>query len=80
MVVFHLSIPIGYVELAPFFCASIETVKEMVNNTTSSRIMKTAYPLDKLEDTAPTGYNRDAKYMIVQKYEQWRRLPDRAYQ
>ena len=80
LVGFQLSILMGYVESAPFFCAATETLKDMVNNTMYSRKTAPAHPLEKLEETSPSSDNSDANQMIVQAYEQWRNLPARAYQ
>ena len=48
MVGFHLYIPMGYVESAPFFYTATETVKYMVNITMASMEMVPAHPLEKL--------------------------------
>ena len=32
LVVFHLLIPMGYVECAPFFCATMDIIKDTENN------------------------------------------------
>ena len=70
----------GYVESAHLFCAATEIVKDMFNNTVSSRKTAPAHPLEKLEETSPAGVNSDANQMRFQLYEQWRNLPARAYQ
>ena len=53
MVGFHLSITMGYVESAAFFCATTETVKERTLDTLSTRHTAPPNHLENLADTKP---------------------------
>ena len=48
LVGFHLSIPMGYVESAAFFCATTETVKDRALNTLSMRHTAPPHHLENL--------------------------------
>ena len=58
LLVFHVYIPMGYVESAPLFCAAIETGKDMVNNTMNPTLTATDQPLEKVVETETSGNNR----------------------
>ena len=59
LVRFHLSIPMGYVESTPFFCAAMETIKDTVNNSIHKRGKSPVHPLEILAKT-PTGERNHA--------------------
>ena len=50
----------GYVESAPLFCAFMETVKDMVNNTIASTGETPDHPLEKLMEAPSNKYMRSA--------------------
>ena len=64
---FHLYIPMGYIELVPFFCAATETAKYIVNNTMDSRNEAHEHPLDQLLDTPPADGTRGASQTTPQE-------------
>ena len=37
LLVFHLSLPMGYIESAPYFCMATETVADLTNEVISQR-------------------------------------------
>ena len=53
LVRFHLSIPMGYVESAAFFCAITETVMDRTLDTLSTRHTAPLHHLENLTDTKP---------------------------
>ena len=53
LVGFHLSIPMGYVESATFFCATNETVKDQTLDTLSTRYNTPPHHLGDLAYTKP---------------------------
>ena len=53
LVGFHLSIPMGYLEFAAFFCATTETVKDRALDTLSTRHTAPPHHLESLEETKP---------------------------
>ena len=53
LVGFHLSIPMGYVESAAFFCATTKTVKKHTLDTLSMRHTAPPHHLEDLADTKP---------------------------
>ena len=50
---FHLSIPMGYVESAAFFCATTEIVKDRALDTLSTRHTAPPHHLENLAETKP---------------------------
>ena len=48
LVGFHLSIPMGYMESVPLFCATTETIKYIANNAMHKRGEAPVHPLDVL--------------------------------
>ena len=50
LVGFHLSCPMGYVESAPLFCATTETIADLANNDVK---FTHPHPLDHIADTPP---------------------------
>ena len=53
LVGFHLSIPMGYVESAAFFCATTDTVKDRALDTLYMRHTASPHHLEHLADTKP---------------------------
>ena len=53
LVGFHLSIPMGYVESATFFCATTETVKDRALDTLSMRHTAPPHHLENIAETKP---------------------------
>ena len=53
LVGFHLSIPMGYVKYANFFCAITKMVKERTYDTLCMRHTMPLYHLEKMADTKP---------------------------
>ena len=51
LVVFHLSLPMGYVYSAPFFCMSTDKIVGMANVYMGNRHHAPPHPIDKLVDT-----------------------------
>ena len=60
LVGFHLSIPMGYVESAAFFCATTETVKDRALDTVSMRHTAPPHHLEHLADTKPPQISIEA--------------------
>ena len=58
LVGFHLSIPMGYVEYEPTFCATMEKIKYTSNNTMHNRGKHPVHLLEILTDTPPCGHNQ----------------------
>ena len=58
LVGFHLSIPMGYMESVPLFCATTEKIKDTVNNAMHKIGKAPVHPLDILEETPPGDYNQ----------------------
>ncbi len=48
---FHLSLPMGFVESAPYFCASTKTVADLINNSWRLADLAPPHPLERF--TAP---------------------------
>ena len=59
LVGFHLSIPMGYVESAAFFCATTETAKDRALDTLSMRHTAPPHHLENLADTKPPNTTED---------------------
>ena len=53
LVGFHLSIPMGYVEPAAFFCATTETIKDRALDILSTRNTTPPQHLEDLAETKP---------------------------
>ena len=53
LVGFHLSIPMGYVESAAFFCVTTKTFKDRTLNSLSTRHTVPPHHFEDLEDTKP---------------------------
>ena len=51
---FHLSLPMGYVESAQYFCTTIETVADIINNNWVTAATSPAHHLDHFANTSPT--------------------------
>jgi hypothetical protein len=51
---FHLSLPMGYIESAPFFCASTETAADLINHSWGLADLAPAHPLERFT-TDPTA-------------------------
>ena len=51
LVGFHLSLPTGYVDIAPFFCLATETITDMANAATADRHRALPHPLEELADS-----------------------------
>ena len=45
LVVFHLAIPMGYVDSSPFLCMSTETIEDMANEAMGDRHHAPPHPL-----------------------------------
>ena len=58
LVGFHLSIPMGYMESVPLFCATMEKIKDTVNNAMHKIGKAPVHPLDILEETPPGDDNQ----------------------
>ena len=43
---FHLSLPMGYVDTAPYFCMVTETVADLANESISQRYQAHEHPLE----------------------------------
>ena len=57
LVGFHLSMPMGYVESVPLFCAATETTKDTANNTIHNRGKYPVHPQEMLTETPPVDCN-----------------------
>ena len=53
LVGFHLSIPMGYIKYADFFCATTEMVKDHTYDTLCMRHTTPTYHLEQMADTKP---------------------------
>ena len=80
LVVFHLYIPMGYVESASLFCAATATFKDMVNNNTTFRYESTEHPLEKFVETPPDEDTGGADQNILQGDKYCSTIPARARQ
>ena len=49
--VFHLYLPMGYVDNTPFFCLSMETIKDMANAAMDECHMDLTHPLEVLANS-----------------------------
>ena len=67
--VFHISIPMVYVESLPLFFSVIETFKDMVNNTMAYIHASPDLPLEQLDDKTTVDGNKVAARNIVQAYK-----------
>ena len=45
LVVFHLFLPMGYIDGAPYFCMAMETVADLTNEAISKREQSGKHPL-----------------------------------
>ena len=61
VVVFHLLIPMGYVESMPFFCTATEKIKDTDNNTIQKKGNAPVHPLYNLAETPPGNQNKTKK-------------------
>ena len=50
LVCFHLSLPMGYMESAPYFCMSTYTIVDMANASMNCLHMASPHPLESLSD------------------------------
>ena len=73
--VFHISIPMVYVESLPLFFSVIETFKDMVNNTMAYIHASPDLPLEQLDDKPTVDGNKVAARIRVQAYKHYRALP-----
>jgi hypothetical protein len=51
---FHLSLPMGFVESAPYFCASTETAADLINSSWAFANLAPAHPLEHFTKPAPS--------------------------
>ena len=50
LVVFHLSLPIGYIDSAPYFCMATKTMSDLENEAISQRYQASNHPLEMADD------------------------------
>ena len=46
LVIFHLSLPMGYIDSAPYFCMETETVTDLANKKIALRDQAEMHPLE----------------------------------
>ena len=79
LVGFHLSIPMGYVESAAFFCATTETVKDCALDTLSTRHTAPPHHLEKLAETKTPDTTEEEAAATSAAEKDWEALsPARA--
>ena len=71
LVGFHLSIPMGYVEPAAFFCTTTKTVKERALETLSMRHTATPHHLEHLADTNPPKTSSQEVAATLESDNEW---------
>ena len=71
LVGFHILLPMGYVDSAPYFCVSTETITDMANSSMDGRHMAPPHPLEGL-DEAPALAERAPEQADD---KQWTRTP-----
>ena len=54
LVRFHLSLPMGYFDSAPYFCIATNMVADLVNKTIAQRDVARAYPLEQSAEARAT--------------------------
>ena len=78
LVGFHLSIPIGYVESAAFFCATTKTVEERTQDTLSTRHTAPSHHLQDLADTKPPQTSEEDATATLEANRNWESLSPHA--
>ena len=57
LVVFHLSLPMGYIDSAPYFCMETEILAELSNETIALREQMDKHPLELSAKARASDYN-----------------------
>jgi hypothetical protein len=57
---FHLSLPMGFVESAPFFCASTEIAADLINNSWPLAKLAPAHPLERFTQLPEPAHSAPA--------------------
>ena len=78
LVGFHLSIPMGYVESAAFFCATTETVKDQALDTLSMRHTAPPHHLEHLADTKSPKTSAQEVAATLEADNDWEALSPHA--
>ena len=74
----HLSIPMGYMESAAFFCATTETVKDRTLDTLSMRHTAPPHHLGYLADTKPPQTSEEEARETLDANRNWEALSSHA--
>ena len=72
LVGFHLSIPMGYVESAAFFCATTETIQDITLDTLSMRHTMPPHHLENLADTKPPQNSEEEATATLESDSNWK--------
>ena len=78
LVGFHLSIPMGYVESATFFCATTETVKDQTLDTLSTYHTAPPHHLENLANTKTTQTSSEEVAATLEADNNWEDLSPHA--
>ena len=78
LVGFHISIPMGYVESAAFFCTTTKTVKDRTLDTLSTRHTALPYHIEDLADTKPPQTSAEEVVATLEADSNWEALSSHA--